>query len=106
MTITEEEDPDPDQDLREEFAEFEREDEDGQTSAQRPIDTLNSDRFRPPGTHIEASNCDAMERASQMRVTVGSESVELKAFQDDDEGNYNSSRASFDGKDSLLSPSS
>lgn len=106
VRITEEEDPDPDQDLREDFADFERDDEADQISAQKPIDTLTSSRFRPPGTHIEASNHDALERASQQRVTVGTESADILPSQSDDEGNYNSSRASFDGKECLLSPSS
>ena len=37
---------------------------------------------------------------------MGTERSENLAFQDDDEGDYLSSRASFDGKEGLLSPSS
>ena len=65
-----EEDPDPDQDLREE-ADFEREDESEILSVQRPIDTLVSNRFRAPGGRIDDCNQGAKERASDMRITVG-----------------------------------
>ena len=65
-----EEDPDPDLDLRDEYADFER-DETDMLSVQRPIDTLTSNRFRAPGSRIDACNEDAYERASHLRLTVG-----------------------------------
>ena len=64
------EDPDPDKDLREEYADFERE-ESEMPSVQRPIDTLTSNRFRAPGGRIDDCNVEAEGKASQLRLTVG-----------------------------------
>lgn len=68
-----EEDPDPDQDLREEadFADFAREDESEILSVQRPIDTMVSNRFRAPGSRIDDCNQRASVRDSEARITVG-----------------------------------
>ena len=46
-------DPDPDEDLRESVGTA---DKGEYQSAQKPIDMMIENRFRPPGTHINACN--------------------------------------------------
>ena len=62
-------DPDPDEDLRESVG---TDDKSGYQSAQKPIDMMIENRFRPPGTHINACNYQSRTSASELRITVGS----------------------------------
>ena len=62
-------DPDPDQDLRENIGTNEK----GEyNSAQKPIDTVIENRFRPPGTHLNACNYQTKTSIDELRITVGS----------------------------------
>ena len=106
------EDPDPDQDLRNDYPDFEREEE-AMLSAQRPIDTLTSNRFKAPGTRIDDCNMDAKDRASQLRLTVGTvdiatrngDSADVLQFTYSGSENIYSSRPSCN-RESMGGPSS